>query len=236
MPKNKPSGRQKGRERFRSNASFDRRPGHRPPRQCFLIVCEGAQTEPNYFESLCRELKLQPLVEVQVEGQGAAPISVVNRALIRREEREREAKAAQRKSQFGAPPFDEVWCVFDVEKPDKNPSFQQAVSKARSNKLELAISNPAFEYWYLLHFKETTQPFADATELIQALKDKNCLPNYEKNLNVCNILFPYTDTAIERADRLLAHHPDAGNDFPNPSTLIYRLVKKLKAMSHLQII
>lgn len=232
MAKSKPSGRQKGRDRFRSNASFDRQPGHRQPRQCLLIVCEGAQTEPNYFESLRRQLKLK-LVEVEVEGEGAAPISVVNHALIRRDERERQAKNFQRRSQFSLPPFDEVWCVFDVEKPDKNPSFQQAVNKTRSNKLELAVSNPAFEYWYLLHFKETTQPFADATELIRALKDKNCLPNYEKDLNICDILFVHTDTAIERAGRLLDNHPDLGRDFPNPSTWVYKLVKKLKEMARL---
>lgn len=232
MSKSKSSGWQQERPRFRSNASFERRPGQRQPRQCILIVCEGAQTEPNYFESLRREFKLS-LVEVQVEGYGAAPISVVDRALARREERRQEAKNARRKSQFNTPPFDEVWCVFDVENPSKNPSFQQAVSKARSKNLDLAISNPAFEYWYLLHFKETTQPFANAAELIQALRDRDCLPHYEKNLNVCSVLFAFTDTAIERADRLLAHHPDADNDFPNPSTLVYKLVQKLKEMSHL---
>ena len=232
MSKNKPSNRQKGRGYFRSNASFDRRLGQRQPRQCLLIVCEGVQTEPTYFETLRRELKLT-LVEVQVEGYGAAPISVVNRALASREERRQEAKNAQRKGQFSPPPFDEVWCVFDIEKPAKNPSFKPAVNKAQSNNLKLAISNPAFEYWYLLHFRETAQPFANATELMRALKDKDCLPNYEKNLNVCDLLFVHTDVAIERADRLLFDHPDAGSDFPNPSTLVYKLVKKLKDMIHL---
>jgi hypothetical protein len=68
--------------------------------------------------------------------------------------------------------------------------------------------------------------------LIQALKDRDCLPHYEKNLNVCDVLFSRTDTAIERADRLLANHPDVEHEFPNPSTLVYKLVKKLKDMAH----
>lgn len=229
MSKSKPSDRQQERSRFRSNASFERRPGQRQPRQRLLIVCEGEETEPIYFEALRRELKLT-LVEVQVEAPGSAPITIVDHALVRREAQAREAKRTARKGLFGQPPFDEVWCVFDR---DGHESFSRAIDKARNNGLQLAISVPAFEYWYLLHFKETTQPFLDAAELIQALRDKDCLPHYEKNLNVCGVLFASTATAIERADRLLTDHPDAGKDFPNPSTLVYKLVQKLKEMSRL---
>lgn len=229
MSKSKSSGRQQGRPRFRSNASFERRPGQRQPRQCLLVVCEGIETEPIYFAGLRQELKLT-LVEVQVEAPGSAPITIVDHALTRREAQSREAKRTARKGLLGQPPFDEVWCVFDR---DGHESFNRAIDKARNNDLQLAVSVPAFEYWYLLHFKETTQPFQNSSELIQALRDRECLPHYEKNLNVCSVLFAFTDTAIERADRLLAHHPDAGNDFPNPSTLVYKLVQKLKEMSHL---
>ncbi len=233
MSKSKSSGRSIEHKPLRSNTSFARRPGQRPSRQCLLIVCEGLQTEPIYFKSLRQELKLT-LVEVEVFGQGGAPISVVEGALKMRQERAQQTKLAQKQGQqFNTPPFDEVWCVFDVENPNQNPSFNRAISQANSNNIKLAVSNPAFEYWYLLHFKETSKPFGNASELIQILKDKDCLPNYQKNLNMFKDLFPYTDIAIERAGRLFASYPDIGNDFPNPSTLVYKLVKKLKDMAHL---
>jgi len=191
-------------------------------------VCEGKKTEPNYFKAFRDELKLTE-VDVMVVGEGAAPITVVNDALDRRNERKKEVKKEQRKGHWSSIEFDEVWCVFDVERLTDNPSFHQAVNKAQANKLELAISNPAFEYWYLLHFEYTTRPFANADEVVRALKA--LLPDYAKSRDVFSELYPHTDTAIERAKRVLANRPDSSNLFPNPSTWVFRLVETLKAMS-----
>ena len=56
-----------------------------------LLVCEGSKTEPQYFRSLQRELKLLP-VEIEIVGQGAAPITVVQRAVEMRKTRTREVR------------------------------------------------------------------------------------------------------------------------------------------------
>jgi len=50
MPKRKADGRNPRRHERTMN-SYDRRLGSRSPGRCILIVCEGAETEPNYFES-----------------------------------------------------------------------------------------------------------------------------------------------------------------------------------------
>ena len=55
----------------RDLSSLDRRSRHQRPRKSILIVCEGQATEPNYFKSLRRELRLSS-VEVQIEGEGVA--------------------------------------------------------------------------------------------------------------------------------------------------------------------
>lgn len=170
-------------------------------------------------------------VEVQIEGEGAAPITVVERAIQIRNERIREAKKARKKGNRWIVPFDEVWCVFDVERLVDNPSFYPAVKKARASGFQLAISNPAFEYWYLLHFKETTRPFRDASALLRALKQTDCLPQYGKSEDVFYDLLPKMDIAIKRASRIFENHPDKRTEFPNPSTLVFKLVLKLKQMA-----
>jgi hypothetical protein len=46
---------------------------------------------------------------------------------------------------------DEVWCVFDV---DEHPKLAEARDQANANGIQLAVSNPCFELWLLLHFQE----------------------------------------------------------------------------------
>ena len=163
MAKRKKSNQKKGHRRPRPITSFRRREENtRKSRERILIVCEGDKTEPKYFESLRAEFKLGTVIVVEGGEWGSAPISVVDYALSRDERVSRRRKTRQ-KGQTSEPPFGEVWCVFDV---DQHESFHRAVDKARANGLELVVSNPAFEYWYLLHFKETDRPFADASEVI----------------------------------------------------------------------
>lgn len=200
--------------RARSLSSLARKPGNRRPRKCILIVCGGTETEPNYFNALRRELRLST-VEVVVKGRRHDPLKVIDYAVAQRTERNEIY-------------FDETWCVLDVENPTENPLFNQSIDKARANQIKLAVSNPAFEYWLLLHFSETSQPFADASHLIVALR--KYLPKYAKNADIFSAVFERTHAAIKRAKKLLYNHPDAGKQFPNPSTTVFLLITNLYEM------
>ena len=68
--------------------SYNRQQGSKEPRKSILIVSEGSKTEPIYFNSLKRILRLA-MVDVDIVGEGAAPITVVDRAIELREERGR---------------------------------------------------------------------------------------------------------------------------------------------------
>jgi hypothetical protein len=97
-----------------------------------LIVCEGENTEPSYFN----QFRLSS-AKVKSVGEGYNTISLVNRAL--------------ELSQQGI--FDQVWCVFD--KDDFNEQdFNDAIQIAKSNNFGIAYSNQAFEYWLILHFND----------------------------------------------------------------------------------
>ncbi|MEV5198866.1 RloB family protein [Streptomyces sp. NPDC053720] len=50
--------------------------------------------------------------------------------------------------------YDEVWCVIDVEAPVPHEGLTAALKLARQHGVEVALSNPCFELWLLLHFKD----------------------------------------------------------------------------------
>ncbi len=228
MPRNRSHTFDEGRRQSRPQSSLGRRVGTREPRAIILIVCEGAETEPNCFKSLRKHYNLST-VEVEIEGNGCAPITVVRQALKRRDERKKEADATRQSTYSGPAKYDEVWCVFDVEFPPDNTSFSQAVDQARGNNLSLAVSNPSFEVWYLLHFVETNRPFANSSRVAAVLNQY--VVGYRKNMDIFLKVNHRTDEAIERARKQLSLHPDQNRSFPNSSTTVYQLIAKLRSMA-----
>lgn len=224
MSKRKLSGKPT-RKYERSSNTYDRRPGKNTPGRCILIVCEGAETEPNYFQELKNYLKLS-LVEVEIEGRSGAPITLVEKAqkLVIQRNKDIQIKKTS------ANQFEAVWCVFDVENPHHNSTFEEAVRIADDRKYSLAISNPAFEYWYILHFESTTRPFADGGEAKNHLRHYhiNC---YQESTPVFNRLLSLVPQAIQRSKAILENLPEGGPRFPNPSTFVHLLVEEMIEMS-----
>lgn len=110
-----------------------RRAPSRDPKSRFLIVCEGDVTERRYFTAL--RIHFKSLIDLQFES-GATPKTLVEwAARLKKED----------------PTYDEVWCVFDI---DEHPLVPEAKQQARDNQIDVAISNPNFELWLLLHFQE----------------------------------------------------------------------------------
>lgn len=97
-----------------------------------LIVCEGENTEPSYFN----QFRLTS-AKVKSVGEGYNTISLVNRALAL--------------SQQGN--YDQVWCVFDKDDFNDN-DFNTAIQIAIANRFGVAYSNQSFEYWLILHFND----------------------------------------------------------------------------------
>lgn len=223
MAKHKPGSRKSGRYE-RPIHSYDRRRGQRMPNPCILVVCEGAETEPNYFESLRSYLKLST-IQVRIKERAGAPISLVDEAQAEQRNRARDI----REKRVNAPQYDEIWCVFDVENPHANTTFEQAVQKADRQDFKLAISNPAFEFWYVLHFEETTRPFQNGVEIKEYLKRH--LPDYDEAGRIFDHIYKLTGKAIQRAKKIYETGFRAGDRFPNPSTQVYLLVGKMIDMS-----
>src|SRR5579863_6447941 len=123
-----------------------RRPPKLQPRTRVLVLCEGEVTEPKYFQAFRHEHRSR-LVEVELVSDCGVPKTLVEYAVERKKQAFREAK------RYSDPflKYDEIWCVFDV---DAHPHLNEAKNQARDNGLNLAISNPCFELWVLLHFQD----------------------------------------------------------------------------------
>lgn len=201
-----------GRGRRRGRKDHQRKPGDKSGRRV-LIACEGGETEPGYFAALKRNLRL-PGVTILGKEIGPAPINVVDSAID-----------ARRAGQRSGEPFDAVWCVFDR---DSHSSFAQAVDKARSNKLRIAISVPCFEFWLLLHYEYTSRPCDDFDDL---RKNKLAihLPDYDKAQTDWDQVLSGLEQAKSHAERLRSsqeHEPE----HTNPSTNVDELVTYLQRL------
>ncbi len=206
--------------------TYKRRKGSKEPRKSILIVCEGSKIEPIYFNLLRSNLRLA-MVEVEIVGEGAAAITVVDRAIELREERKRLAKTS-----VGRTAYDVVYCVIDVEAP-KAESLSRAVNKARNNKLEVVLSNTCFEYWYILHFRKTSAPFDTSRDAKSALRREH--PAYcESDTTIFDVVYPKTAEAIKHSKEVLKERHNDAEDLSdcNPSTHVHRIVEYLQDAAH----
>jgi hypothetical protein len=178
------------RRQSRSIKDLRRKKSYKNARDIILIVCEGKATEPNYFKSLRSQLRLST-IEVEIRGEecGSAPINVIDYAL------ELRHAAARDKTRL---PFDTVWCILDVEQPEKHKSIDDAYIKGRDNGLTVVLSNPCFEFWYLLHFVKSCAGFNKNSDVIRSLKQY--IKNYTKNQKTTfSIVYPLTKSAINNS-------------------------------------
>ncbi len=143
----------------RGEHPFERQLRHRQEKTRVLIVCEGKETEPNYFRGLQDEEAVWQRFFIEIKkGRGGSGLAVVQQTV-----------AAIAKAESRAQQYDEVWCVFDVERAGLREQVGQAVQLAQRHAIRLALSNPCFECFLLAHFVRTKGSFASCEQVIPAL-------------------------------------------------------------------
>lgn len=205
----------------RKSKELKRKQAFRTPNRIELIVCEGSHTEPAYFKSLISRFRL-PGIHVKVMSPNdTAPISIVDFAIDKKE-----------KGVAPGLPYNKIWCVLDVEVPPHR-TLGEAWDKAKNvNDLELILTNPSFEYWFLLHFVKIITPFESNTVLQSKLKQFH--PTYKKTSIGFDILFPHRKTAIKYSKEVLREQYNNAEDIRNcnPSTRVHKIVEYLQAMAN----
>ncbi len=195
------------------------------PKKAFLIVCEGENTEPFYFEGFP-----VPSTTVVTEGGHGSKTSLVDYALVVRELPKYEGR--------------EVWCVFDYDvKPDEAATqpadFNNAILKAEHNGMKVAWSNDAFELWFVLHY-QTLESAITRRVLYKILKEKWELDSFgseAKKADFCLGHYARHEEGVKGASQKLAmrraktlHESYNGNqNFAEqiPCTTVYLLVEEL---------
>ena len=165
---------------------------------------------------------------VIVHPEGTDPLTLVEEAIKLKKERKEDAKTGN------AIPYDEVWVVFDLEKPhdERRIKAKEAFSTGRSENIKFGDSDPCFEFWLLLHEVYTTAQFKDCDSVIKRLK--KYWPDYSKGERPSEEFLKKLPAAVDRANRCRKHHAESGGD-GNPGTNLDKLAILLNQATRLHL-
>jgi hypothetical protein len=195
--------------------------------QRVLIVCEGEKTEPLYLSELNTDLRIRPQTVKIAPHNGSSPDRVCAHGIALFEEDARLGDS-----------YDAVYFVFDR---DKHPSYRAVVQqlmdcKSAGRPFHAVTSIPCFEYWLLLHFGFTDQPFEAAGNksaadcLIAELRTMPGFKQYGKGqTGIYTLLKEKLPTAIQHAARGLNNATQTGEE--NPTTRMHELVQALRVLA-----
>lgn len=198
-----------------------------------LIVCEDEKTEPYYFGTFANAFP-DETVFIRTIGTGKKPLGIVAQAVVEREQLELEARKS----------LNEVWVVFDKDDEGNNEttlaSFIKAYTNAGKEHIQIAFSNEVFELWLLLHFADVSaeKPLPRSEIYTRLTSTIRAIPNYHSfvyahgKTEVIDLVQQLGDenTAIKRAKQLATEHDGKSVIEANPSTGVYLLVTRLRAL------
>ena len=183
------------------------------------IICEGKETETLYFKHFRSRNCLVDIIPIPSKHKAAEHLV-------------KHAKSLISQADYYPKDGDQIWCVFDCDQ-NKDSELQSAVSYAEKQGYKIAYSNPAFEYWYLLHFEKRNGYLKDSATVIDILRNKGYLENYEKSRDVFGALLEHQVDAIQNAKARVEHL--VKDEIPiicrdsNPVTSVYELVELLNS-------
>jgi hypothetical protein len=190
--------------------------------RAFVVATEDTYAPAQYFDGI-----REPRVIIKVLGSDdtlSAPEHVVSRL---KDARQAALNAGDLLK------GDEFWVLLDTDhwvKANHIASLQQALLEARQAGFLIAMSNPCFELWLLLHHEDVPPGtvFGRCAEVGKKLRAR--LGRYNK-CGVCAEDFPAStiDDAIRRA-RALESNPDspAGYWPEKAGTRVYLLVEAIR--------
>lgn len=188
-----------------------------------LIVTEGTETEPPYFEAMGKVINKNYPGKIcfSIKGEGDNTLSLYAKA------RKLVAKSANG--------YRHVWVIYDTDDfPPKSIDETARLCDADSNDettYHAIWSNQCIELWFLLHFSFMQSDLHRSEywpKLTMALKSIG-KGEYKKNRDdMFHILYPYMDDAITNAKNLERMNEGKTPSKSAPGTKIYVLVEKLK--------
>lgn len=185
-----------------------------------LVFTEGKKTEPVYLTHWYRLHREQ--VIVKVDDFHGTPLPLVKQAVARKKSDQR----AQRKGRGDA--YSEYWCVFDV---DEHPHIPQALDLAAAHEINVAVSNPCIELWFVLHYQDQYA----AVERGAAQRMSAGLLHCEKKALMPEALTELASRYRAARERAIAlnrkHELDGSPCRSNPSSGAWQLIDRIRGGS-----
>jgi hypothetical protein len=164
-----------------------------------LILCNGERTEMDYFNGIRLAELASPGKVIFPKFHNGSPIDTVQSAAVLRDYSD----------------YDEAWAVCDVDTFDVKPAIELSTTVG----VNLALSQPCFEVWLILHKADRCPGFNNADQAGRTLR--RYIPTWAKgNLRFSDFVDDIL-TAVERA-RKLGEPPEV-----NPSTAVWKLIVSL---------
>lgn len=196
-----------------------RRHSNRPLASRIVVATEGVLTEPEYLK-LFNRFHGRRSVRVVSIGVGGDPRAVVERA-IEESKKLKNDRLARR---------DTVWAMFDR---DIHARFDEAIDLARGNNIPLAISNPCFELWGILHYQEQ---HAELNRHECQRKLGELCPDFNartgKVFDDWNAIEQLYMAAVERAETSVQRRDEEGKPGGNPSTTVHKLTEFIRCFDN----
>jgi len=195
-----------------------------------VLAFEGNETEQIYFEDFMSDEQFNEdliylhLLKRPKSDTNSAPNHVFNKL-------KKEAK-----DEYNFAPEDELWMIIDKDRWKNIPAIIELCKK--QGNMFVAVSNPCFEFWILLHVKDfttlTEQEIQDITRnekitnkkrYIDVFLGKTLDGGYNKTNPKPERYLDKIDFAISQADQLDNKH----EDFPESlGSHVYKVMKKIK--------
>lgn len=202
----------------RERREFVRRSGFRDA-TLFVIASEGAVTEQDYFKGL-KVRWHSSRIHVEVVTRDDPTLSSPRHVLSSLDAFAREFRLRDE---------DQLWLVMDRDSQSWKPPLMAEIARECKKGYFLAVSNPCFEIWLLLHFEDVPaqgnarkQELArNANGLLKSQVAHHCSPGCP----YVNNFIPHVEKALTRAETL-----DTSPRARWPAQLgtrVYRLVRQL---------
>lgn len=157
-----------------------------------VIASEGKNPEQQYF-SMFNSTRVQVIV-MPSHDKRSAPKYVIERLNKYREE-----------YQIGKE--DSLWLMVDVDRWTRK-QLSEVTREASQKKYGLAVSNPSFECWLLLHFEDLAEDELDVDAIIKRLRKH--LGGYKKTFLDVEKFRRKIPDAIRRAKAMIKIQTSAG--------------------------
>jgi len=212
----------------REREEFFRKSNTTEREKIFVLAFEGNVTEEQYFSEFKNSNKFNDeliylhLLKRPTTDTNSVPIHVFTRL-------KKEVK-----DEFNFNEGDELWMIIDRDRWHNIPEIIEAC-KAVDN-MFIAVSNPCFEFWLLLHIKDIKE--YEPCELDMILKNGKVgnrnyvetkivevIGSYNKKKLKTEEFIPCVDTAVLRAKTLDVNK----EEYPtNLGSHIYKLIEKIR--------